>query len=211
MVLETAISLAPAGGRLQQLCRKLLTKLTEGVAEAAAASQQRASASGEGLSLKSAAHMKSVRALLDRMMRRPANSIFLEPVNPEEDGCEDYLDIIQEPVDLGTIKDYLDGGAFETVADFAEHVRLMFKNALTYNPDGSTVHRIATESSQVSIRCCSLWWWHEPLYSDCNRILTLLVNVCSSSRVILLPCCPLRPTPAKLLVQRRSADWAIRL
>jgi hypothetical protein len=154
LVLEIAISLAPSGGKLQQVSKRLLTKLTEGIASAANAAQQRASTSGEGLSLKSPANLKGVRALLDRMMKRPANNIFLEPVNPEEDGCEDYLEIIQEPVDLGTIKDYLEGGAFETVADFAEHVRLMFKNALTYNPDGSTVHRIASESSQVWIHHC---------------------------------------------------------
>lgn len=147
-VLETAVTRSSAGSKLQQVSRKLLTKLTEGAANTSA-SQQRASTSGESLSLKSAANLKSVRALLDKMMKRPQNQVFLEPVNPDEDGCEDYLEIIQEPMDLGTIKDYLDGGAFETVADFAEHVRLMFKNALTYNPDGSTVHRIATESSQV--------------------------------------------------------------
>ena len=135
---------------MQQVSRRLLAKLIESGANAGAA-QQRTGTSGESLSLKTPAHMKAVRALLDRMMKRPQNQLFLEPVNPDADGCEDYLEIIQEPVDLGTIKDYLEGGAFETVADFAEHVRLMFKNALTYNPDGSQVHRTATESSQVSI------------------------------------------------------------
>ena len=37
-------------------------------------------------------------------MRRPQNKAFLEPVDPDEDGCEDYHDIIEEPMDLGTIR-----------------------------------------------------------------------------------------------------------
>jgi hypothetical protein len=118
LVLETAITFATAGSKLQQVARSLLSKLAEGTAISSTA-QQPGVASVEALSLKSAANMKSVRALLERMMKRPANSLFLEPVDPEDDGCEDYLDIIQEPMDLGTIKDYLEGGAFETVADFA--------------------------------------------------------------------------------------------
>jgi hypothetical protein len=118
LVLETAISFSGPGSKLQQVARNLLIKLAEGATNASSA-QQPGVTSVEALSLKSSANMKSVRALLERMMKRPANSVFLEPVDPEDDGCEDYLDIIQEPMDLGTIKDYLDGGAFETVADFA--------------------------------------------------------------------------------------------
>ncbi len=118
LVLETAISFANSGCKLQQVARHLLTKLADGVANSSPA-QQAGVTSVEALSLKSPANMKSVRALLERMMKRPANSVFMEPVDPEDDGCEDYLDIIQEPMDLGTIKDYLDGGAFETIADFA--------------------------------------------------------------------------------------------
>ncbi len=118
LVLETAISFASPGSKLQQVARNLLIKLAEGTA-ISSSTLQPGIMSIEALSLKSAANMKSVRALLERMIKRPANSVFLEPVDPEGDGCEDYLEIIQEPMDLGTIKDYLDGGAFETIADFA--------------------------------------------------------------------------------------------
>ncbi len=118
LVLESAISFANPGSKLQQIARNLLTPPPEGTA-ASSSSQQSGTNAVEALSLKNPANMKSVQVLLERMMKRPANSVFLEPVDPEDDGCEDYLEIIQEPMDLGTIKDYLDGGAFETIADFA--------------------------------------------------------------------------------------------
>ena len=131
LVLETAITYASPGSKLQQVARNLLTKLVEGATNSSSA-QQPGITSVEALSLKSPANMKSVRALLERMMKRPANSVFMEPVDPEDDGCEDYLDIIQEPMDLGTIKDYLDGGAFETIADFAGN-RFSLLGQLTAN------------------------------------------------------------------------------
>ena len=39
--------------------------------------------------------------------------LFARPVNPEEDGCPDYLEVIKHPIDLGTIRDRVDSGFYE--------------------------------------------------------------------------------------------------
>jgi hypothetical protein len=156
LVLDMAVQLSPAGSKLQQVARRLAARVMDGIDRPSTEKPANGSGVGgggaEALSLKNGANLKLVRGLLERMMKRPQNHYFLEPVDPEEDGCEDYLDIIQEPMDLGTIKDYLDSSAFETVAEFADHVRLMCRNALTYNPDNSPVHRAATECLQACSR-----------------------------------------------------------
>lgn len=64
---------------------------------------------------------------------------FLQPVDPVKLNIPDYFDIIKNPMDLGTIKTQLASGNYETIDDFALDMRLVFKNAKTYNPAGSDV------------------------------------------------------------------------
>jgi E1A/CREB-binding protein len=48
-------------------------------------------------------------------------------------------------MDLGTIRKRLDGGHYRTMKAFFSDVRLVWSNALVYNPPGSEVHIIATK------------------------------------------------------------------
>lgn len=67
-------------------------------------------------------------------MKNCENNIFFfcrEPVDRLEHG--DYYQIIDTPMDLGTVKEDLTGGNYETPAEFAKDVRLIFTNSRTYN------------------------------------------------------------------------------
>lgn len=71
------------------------------------------------------------RKLLDMMWLRPDSTPFREPVDTMQ--FPDYLQIIDTPMDLRTVKEDLLGGNYEDPLDFAKDVRLIFQNSKNYN------------------------------------------------------------------------------
>ena len=55
----------------------------------------------------------------------------------------DYPKIITKMMDLGTVKKKLEKGKYSDAAECADDVRLVWKNCMTYNADGSDFHRLA--------------------------------------------------------------------
>ena len=53
----------------------------------------------------------------------------------------DYTDFIDEPIDFGSIRRYLNNGKYDSVQSFTEDIFLVFTNCETYNPPKSTVAR----------------------------------------------------------------------
>lgn len=45
----------------------------------------------------------------------------------------DYLQIVDTPMDLRTIKEDLFGGNYETASDFIKDMRIVFRNSKLYN------------------------------------------------------------------------------
>jgi hypothetical protein len=87
------------------------------------------------------------------MISRPESMAFREPVQWKLLGLIDYLDVIKQPMDLGTIKIGIEKRKYETLADIAYDVRLVWRNCMTYNRDGSEV---SFEDLAVPIPCyCS--------------------------------------------------------
>jgi len=95
---------------------------------------------------------------------------FNQPVDPVALNIPDYLDIIKQPMDLGTIKVLsvllearyspkliylfetqrrLEDAFYTSINDFASDVRLVWKNAMTYNPPGSDVYVMADVVSKA--------------------------------------------------------------
>mmetsp|Transcript_33245 Transcript_33245/g.82792 ORF Transcript_33245/g.82792 Transcript_33245/m.82792 type:complete len:491 (+) Transcript_33245:126-1598(+) len=68
---------------------------------------------------------------------------FNEPVDPERMSIPDYFARVLNPMDLGTIKHRLDKGMYEDTASFVADVRLVWTNALGYNPVGHAVANAA--------------------------------------------------------------------
>nr|XP_043624473.1 transcription factor GTE3, chloroplastic-like [Erigeron canadensis]XP_043624474.1 transcription factor GTE3, chloroplastic-like [Erigeron canadensis] len=88
---------------------------------------------------------KSCSNLLQRLMKHKNGWVFNEPVDAEKLGLFDYHDFIKQPMDLGTIKERIGEGYYKFPKDFAEDVRLTFRNAMTYNSKGHGVHVMAEQ------------------------------------------------------------------
>lgn len=71
--------------------------------------------------------------LLKEIQKLPQSLYFLEPVDHVKLGIPDYITIISKPMDFGTISANLEKGIYETPEQFADHMRLVFRNAITYN------------------------------------------------------------------------------
>lgn len=93
-------------------------------------------------------HLKRCGEILRTLWKHPSAVWFREPVDPVKLGILDYFDIIKEPMDFGTIQKKLDNFEYDTPERFAEHVRLVFRNAITYNQlRTNPVHVAARELS----------------------------------------------------------------
>lgn len=73
------------------------------------------------------------------MMSRPESLAFRAPVDWKGLGLVDYLTIVKQPMDLGTIKSKIEADKYNTIEDIAFDVRLVWRNCMLYNRDGSEV------------------------------------------------------------------------
>ncbi|GAV07991.1 hypothetical protein RvY_17757-2 [Ramazzottius varieornatus] len=68
----------------------------------------------------------------DHLERSRVVDMFRNPVDLNE--VPSYSAVIQEPMDLSTMKEKIQDGAYETVLDFVKDAGLIFDNAKTFNP-----------------------------------------------------------------------------
>ncbi|KAJ8527718.1 hypothetical protein K7X08_015169 [Anisodus acutangulus] len=87
--------------------------------------------------------------VLQRLMKHKHGWVFNQPVNVEALALHDYHDIIKHPMDLGTIKTRLSQNWYKSPREFADDVRLVFCNAMTYNPKGHDVHVMAEQLLKI--------------------------------------------------------------
>jgi SpoVK/Ycf46/Vps4 family AAA+-type ATPase len=73
-----------------------------------------------------------LRTLVDELSRNPKYRPFSNPVDPED--VPDYYEIVRQPLDLGTISDKINDGAYATYDLFRADLERIHTNALTYNP-----------------------------------------------------------------------------
>ncbi|XP_059096828.1 bromodomain-containing protein 2-like, partial [Tigriopus californicus] len=74
---------------------------------------------------------------------------FYKPVDAQQLGLHDYHNIITRPMDLGTVKQKMDGREYGKPEEFAQDVRQIFKNCYTYNPETHDVVAMAKKLEQV--------------------------------------------------------------
>mgnify|MGYP006077848169 FL=1 len=115
--------------------------------------------------------MERCRILLDDMTMNPFSEWFREPVDHENMGLTDYLQVIKEPQDLGTISKKLERAHYMSPEDFARDVRLVWQNAITYNSatsmcarqprprasDNPLSRRLPTYSCRFGVVAAILW------------------------------------------------------
>lgn len=71
--------------------------------------------------------------LLKEMQKHPQGIWFLEPVDYVKLNILDYPQVVTKPMDFSTISHNIEKGQYEQPEQFADHMRLVFRNAITYN------------------------------------------------------------------------------
>ena len=91
---------------------------------------------------------------LQKLYHHPVNrDIFNRPVDPVALNIPDYFTIIKKPMDLQTIRTKLKRGGYTTVDEYGADVRLVFRNAMEYNPPPHLVHGIAKQLLELFETC----------------------------------------------------------
>ncbi|KAF8413638.1 hypothetical protein HHK36_001630 [Tetracentron sinense] len=101
--------------------------------------------------------MQQCAHILKKLMTHPSAWPFKQPVDPVKSNIPDYFSIISAPMDLGTIKSYLEKKSYLGTKEFAADVRLTFSNAMVYNAPTNKVHIMAKELKDIfNLRWTSL-------------------------------------------------------
>ncbi|KAK1439060.1 hypothetical protein QVD17_04875 [Tagetes erecta] len=87
--------------------------------------------------------MRQCGQILSKLMKHKNSWVFNAPVDAVALKLYDYHNIINKPMDLGTIKSKLAKNEYESPLAFASDVRLTFQNAMVYNGEGSDVFVMA--------------------------------------------------------------------
>jgi len=89
-----------------------------------------------------------MRLIISRLMSNPTHNkkgLFNHPVDAVALGLVDYHLFVTKPMDLGTVKMRLHGMAYQSRKQAADDIRLVFTNAMRYNPPHDFVHKCAKE------------------------------------------------------------------
>jgi Bromodomain/SET domain/PHD-finger len=82
--------------------------------------------------------------ILLALMRRDPLHLFAQPVT-----AEGYSAVVQNPIDLGKIRENVLAGKYTTLGAFVSDARLLCENALAYNPPASIYFKTANEIDGV--------------------------------------------------------------
>ena len=83
--------------------------------------------------------------IMDRIMKRPCFTVFLNPVNPDEDGARGYYDVVRHPIDLSQIKQNLINNKYKDIEQWAIDMRHIWSNAEKFNKKESIMCSFALE------------------------------------------------------------------
>lgn len=79
--------------------------------------------------------MTAARQIMSDLFKKEDAWIFLRPVDPVRDMCPDYLSVIAEPMDFGTIRKKI--AKYACKAEFLADLELVFSNCRSYNKPGT--------------------------------------------------------------------------
>ncbi|KAL5557713.1 hypothetical protein UlMin_033924 [Ulmus minor] len=86
--------------------------------------------------------------ILDRLQKKDTYGVFSEPVDPEE--LPDYHEIIENPMDFGSVRKKLDGGAYTNLEQFENDILLICSNAMEYNASDTIYYRQAKSMQELA-------------------------------------------------------------
>ncbi|KAL6573361.1 hypothetical protein OROHE_001820 [Orobanche hederae] len=88
--------------------------------------------------------------ILDRLQKKDTYGVFSEPVDPNE--LPDYFDMIEQPMDFGTVRKKLDNGDYKNLEELEADVLLICSNAMQYNSADTVYHRQARTIQDLAKR-----------------------------------------------------------
>ncbi|XVE49599.1 hypothetical protein DITRI_Ditri01bG0094900 [Diplodiscus trichospermus] len=86
--------------------------------------------------------------ILDRLQKKDTYGVFSEPVDPKE--LPDYHEVIEHPMDFGTIREKLATGAYANLEQFEKDVFLICSNAMQYNAPDTIYFRQARSIQELA-------------------------------------------------------------
>merc|ERR1712235_183524 len=96
--------------------------------------------------------IKGCKQVLKELMQKKHQQYawpFYQPVDVKALGLHDYYEVIKKPMDLSTVQKNMDNDIYKTKDEFADDVRLIFSNCLTYNPPEHEVVGMANRLKKV--------------------------------------------------------------
>ncbi|XVF68403.1 hypothetical protein PTKIN_Ptkin10aG0202800 [Pterospermum kingtungense] len=164
--------------------------------------------------------MRQFATILRQITQHKWAHPFMHPVDVEGLGLHDYYEVIQKPMDFGSIKSKMeakDGTGYKNVREIYADVRLVFKNAMKYNDERHDVHimaktllekfeekwlqllpKVAEEVSQ----CLGTSNFHWLMVGDLSEIYSFSSG---GSRIILLQECYLSVHSLKVACRRKGS------
>ncbi|CAI9755799.1 unnamed protein product [Fraxinus pennsylvanica] len=88
--------------------------------------------------------------ILDRLQKKDTHGVFSEPVDPDE--LPDYHEIIEHPMDFGTLRKKLDNGMYKNLEELEADVFLICSNAMQYNAPDTIYFRQARAIRELAKR-----------------------------------------------------------
>ncbi|KZT01114.1 uncharacterized protein LAESUDRAFT_707961 [Laetiporus sulphureus 93-53] len=82
--------------------------------------------------------------LIAQIKKKDDYAFFLQPVDVSQ--VPGYMDVIQRPMDLGTMSHKIQRGRYRSLEEFADDIRLVTTNAKTFNPPGTIYY---TEAEKI--------------------------------------------------------------
>eukprot|EP00291_Cryptomonas_curvata_P007663 CAMPEP_0172197782 /NCGR_PEP_ID=MMETSP1050-20130122/27682_1 /TAXON_ID=233186 /ORGANISM="Cryptomonas curvata, Strain CCAP979/52" /LENGTH=332 /DNA_ID=CAMNT_0012874449 /DNA_START=186 /DNA_END=1183 /DNA_ORIENTATION=+ len=89
------------------------------------------------------------REILVALMEHESAQPFLQPVDAQGLGLDDYCEKVKEPIDLGTILSRLDAGDYSTAHEVRLEVTRVWANCVEYNGCEHDIYRQAQELAKL--------------------------------------------------------------
>ena len=88
---------------------------------------------------------------MDKLKEKAISRMFAFPVDPENDGCPNYNEIISHPMDLSTVTKKLEEDQYKTVSEWKSDVELIWSNSVEYNKTNTLMKIITAEMQELFV------------------------------------------------------------
>ncbi|KAF7947344.1 uncharacterized protein EAE97_004593 [Botrytis byssoidea] len=77
------------------------------------------------------------------------SNAFMDPVDPVALQIPNYFTVIKSPMDISTVSEKLQNGAYTRAKEFEQDVKLIFHNCYKFNPEGNPVRVMGQQFEEV--------------------------------------------------------------